>query len=110
MVQFIVNLLQSGAPLLVLAKPIYFDSLGKARAKSFTAGDKTRLTPGPSNTPPSPAGTPKSRSPASSPKPTRRSVTPKDVSKGLNGTRKTAEMKKTESRNRPHSDPLIAEK
>jgi len=105
-----VNLLQSGAPLLGLAKPIYYNSLGKARAKSFTAGDKTKLTPGPSNTPPSPAGTPKSRSPATSPKLMRRNATPKDVSKGLNGTRKTAEPKNKESHNRPHSDPLIAEK
>ena len=105
-----VNLLQSGAPLLVLVNLLYYYSLGKARAKSFTAGDKTKLTPGPSNTPPSPGGTPKSRSPASSPKFTRRNATPKVVSKGLNGTRKTAELKKTETRNRPHSDPVIAEK
>ena len=109
---YMVNLLQSGAPLLGLAKAIllYYNSLGKTRAKSFTAGDKSKLTPRPSHTPSSPAGTPKSKSPASSPKLPRRNATPKDVSKGLNGTRKTAEPRKTESHIRPHSDPLIAEK
>lgn len=88
----------------------FFNSLGKGRAKSFTAADKTKLTPGPSNTSPSSAGTPKSKSPTSSPKLMRRNATPKDASKGLNGTRKTAEPKKTESHIRPHSDPLIGEK
>lgn len=85
---------------------LLFLFIGKPRAKSFTAGDKTKLTPGPSSTQSSPTGTPKSVSPASSPKLMRRNVTPRDTTKG----RKTAEPKKQQNHSRPHSDPLIAEK
>lgn len=81
---------------------------GKPRARSFTAGEKTKLTPFSSSAQSSPTGTPKSVSPASSPKAMRRHLTPKDATKA--GGRKTTELKKLESHGRPHSDPLIGEK
>ena len=82
--------------------------VGKPRARSFTAGEKTKLTPFSSSAQSSPTGTPKSVSPASSPKAMRRHLTPKDATKA--GGRKTTELKKLESHGRPHSDPLIGEK
>ena len=82
--------------------------VGKPRARSFTAGEKTKLTPFSSSVQSSPTGTPKSVSPASSPKAMRRHLTPKDATKA--GGRKTTELKKLESHGRPHSDPLIGEK
>lgn len=75
---------------------------GKQRSKSFNAGDRVKLAPSPTGTPPN--GTPRS-SPGNSPKPPRRHAMSKDMIK-----KRPSDLKKHDAQGRPHSDPIIAEK
>lgn len=81
---------------------ISFPPKGKQRSKSFNAGDRVKLAPSPTGTPPN--GTPRS-SPGNSPKPPRRHAMSKDMIK-----KRPSDLKKHDAQGRPHSDPIIAEK